>query len=73
MFVWLKLLGIPDSAQLISTKAIEHKVLLVPGFEFYPNPLVTSFVRAAYSIASEEDIEEGVKRLAFIVKEAQKN
>lgn len=33
MFVWLKLKGITDSSSLIKTKAVEKKVLLVPGFE----------------------------------------
>ncbi len=32
MFVWLKLVGIDDSAALIQQKAMEKKVLMVPGF-----------------------------------------
>jgi aspartate/methionine/tyrosine aminotransferase len=31
MFVWLKLNGITDSNQLITTIAVEKKVLAVPG------------------------------------------
>jgi kynurenine/2-aminoadipate aminotransferase len=31
MFVWIRLIGIDDSFQLITTKAREAKVLLVPG------------------------------------------
>ena len=71
MFVWIKISGIPDSASLISSKAVEKRVLLVPGFEFYPNPRKTPYVRAAYSIASEADIETGLERLAELIKEAQ--
>jgi kynurenine/2-aminoadipate aminotransferase len=34
MFVWIRFLGINDTYQLIRTKAVEKKVLLVPGFVF---------------------------------------
>lgn len=71
MFVWIRIFGISDSAALISSKAVEKKVLLVPGFEFYPNQRKTTYVRAAYSIASESDIETGLQRLAELIKEAQ--
>lgn len=31
MFVWMKLLGIEDSTPVIKKRAVEAKVLLVPG------------------------------------------
>ncbi|KAI9098215.1 pyridoxal phosphate-dependent transferase [Phlyctochytrium arcticum] len=71
MFVWLKLLGISDSSDLIKQKAMAAKVLLVPGFEFFPNPQTTPYVRASYSTASEEEIEEAVKRLAQLIRDAE--
>ncbi len=37
MFVWIKLLNITDSFELISTHAVKKKVLLVPGTAFMPN------------------------------------
>ncbi|TPX62847.1 hypothetical protein PhCBS80983_g00084 [Powellomyces hirtus] len=71
MFVWLKLLGIADSSDLIRTKATEKKVLLVPGFEFFPNPRTTPYVRASFSQASPENMDEALKRLAELVVEAR--
>jgi len=70
MFIWLKLLGINDSETLIKKKAIEKKVLMVPGFEFFPNTEVTSYVRASYSTATKEEIDEALKRLASLLKDA---
>lgn len=37
MFVWLKLLGVTDTFELITKHAVEQKVLLVPGRAFVPN------------------------------------
>ncbi|KAJ3155817.1 hypothetical protein HDU89_005375 [Geranomyces variabilis] len=71
MFVWLKLLGISDSSDLIRNKARDKKVLLVPGFEFFPNPRNTPYVRASFSTANEEDMDEALKRLAELVTEAR--
>ncbi|KAI9209309.1 pyridoxal phosphate-dependent transferase [Polychytrium aggregatum] len=70
MFVWIKLLGIDDSSSLIQEKAMEKKVVLVPGFEFFANPTKTPYVRAAYSIASESDIDTALMRLGELVREA---
>ncbi|KAJ3414664.1 hypothetical protein HDV05_006199 [Chytridiales sp. JEL 0842] len=70
MFVWIKLLGITDSSNLIKEKAVEKKVLLVPGFEFFPNPRTTSYVRASFSTATEEEIDIALGRLAALVRDA---
>nr|KAJ3414355.1 hypothetical protein HK105_001797 [Polyrhizophydium stewartii] len=72
MFVWLKLIGIEDSFELISTKAVDKKVVLVPGTEFLPNQRPTPYVRASYSIASKEDIDTALERLRALVLEARK-
>ncbi|KAI9327887.1 pyridoxal phosphate-dependent transferase [Obelidium mucronatum] len=71
MFVWIKLLGVTDSASLIKTKAMEKKVLMVPGFEFFPNPRTTPYVRASFSTATAEDIDVALSRLAEIIREEQ--
>jgi DNA-binding transcriptional MocR family regulator len=36
MFVWIKLLNVTDSLDLITTHAVKKKVLLVPGTAFLP-------------------------------------
>ncbi|KAI8619541.1 pyridoxal phosphate-dependent transferase [Chytriomyces sp. MP71] len=71
MFVWIKLNGIRDSSSLIKTKAMEKKVLMVPGFEFFPNPRETPYVRASFSTATKEQIEEACVRLAELIREEQ--
>jgi kynurenine/2-aminoadipate aminotransferase len=68
MFVWIRLIGVTDSFKLISEKAVEAGVLLVPGKEFYPNPQISSYVRASFSYSSEEDMEKGVQRLASLLE-----
>lgn len=58
MFLWVKILGIDDTKQLIEKRAVEKEVLLVPGSAFYwdqeaPSP----YVRASFSIATAEQID----------------
>jgi kynurenine/2-aminoadipate aminotransferase len=67
MFVWIKLLGIDDSFDLISKKAKDAKVLLVPGQEFYGVDQKSNYVRASFSIPTQEEMEEGIKRLASLL------
>ena len=69
MFVWMKLLGVDDTQEWIETKAIESKVLLVPGSVFLPNPHPSQYVRAAYSTASPEDMDTALQRLARLLSE----
>jgi kynurenine/2-aminoadipate aminotransferase len=71
MFVWLKLLGVDDSKTLIKEKAVEKRVLLLPGVEFYPNPCISAHVRASFSTATESEMDEALSRLASILREAQ--
>ncbi|KAJ3085497.1 hypothetical protein HK100_009032 [Physocladia obscura] len=71
MFVWIKLLGINDSAKLIKEKAVEKKVLLVPGVEFFPNMQATPYVRASFSIASTSEIDVALSRLAEIIRSSK--
>ena len=75
MFCWLKLLGIPhnDSLDLVKVKAVDAKVLFVPGVEFMPSASQGPFpyVRASFSTAAEEDIEEALRRLAVVVRQAR--
>ncbi|KAJ7592687.1 PLP-dependent transferase [Mycena floridula] len=67
MFFWFKLV-VPghiddDSAAIIRTKAFENGVLALPGTVFLPNGRKTGYVRASFSIASEEDVDEAMKRM----------
>jgi len=70
MFVWLKLEGVEDTWPLIKEKAVDKKVILVPGQPFsVPGTVPSPYVRAAYSTASPEDIDEALRRLGSLLLE----
>lgn len=70
MFLWLKLKGISDTKQLIEEKAQKKEVLLVPGYTFMPDQSKPcSFVRASFSLASEQQMNTGFQRLAELIKD----
>ncbi|OSD06618.1 PLP-dependent transferase [Trametes coccinea BRFM310] len=80
MFFWFKLLlkapGVEgaeeeDSESLIRTKALEKGVLALPGTVFLPDGGKTAYVRAAFSLLDESDVEEAIKRLRNVVLEAR--
>ena len=71
MFVWLRLLGVADSHALITQHALSAKVLLVPGQSFMPCGSPSSHVRAAFSTASPEQIDQALQRLATLLKQAR--
>jgi kynurenine/2-aminoadipate aminotransferase len=73
MFVWMKLLGVDDSQELIQTKAVEKLVLLMPGSAFQVTEEPTPYVRISYSTASPEEMDQACLRLAELLRdEAQK-
>jgi kynurenine/2-aminoadipate aminotransferase len=72
MFVWIKIHDCENSALLVQNNAVDAKVLLVPGESFFaasagPSP----YVRAAYSTASEEDMDEALRRFALLLVQAR--
>ncbi len=67
MFVRFKCLGVDDTEMLIKQKAIDQKVIMVPGTSFTPKsrsrpPVPSQFVRAAFSTASVPDMDEALRR-----------
>ncbi|XP_060795799.1 kynurenine/alpha-aminoadipate aminotransferase, mitochondrial isoform X1 [Neoarius graeffei] len=70
MFLWIKLKGIKDTQTLIMEKALEKEVLLVPGRGFNIHSSESSYVRAAFSLSTPKQIDEGFKRLSALIKEA---
>ena len=61
--------------KLIEEKAVDAKVIFVPGSAFIaPDAGVevpSSFVRAAFSTAAPEDMDEALARLAVLLRSAQ--
>lgn len=69
MFIWLRVEGM-DLEHLIKEKAIESKVILLPGVEFTPEISPISYrdcVRASYSSAKPEDMIEAVRRFSELL------
>ncbi|MCK5685039.1 PLP-dependent aminotransferase family protein [bacterium] len=69
LFLWLQLPEHVNTKDLLD-KAVEKKVAFVPGFAFYPNGGGDNCLRLNFSNANEENIVEGMKRLAVVLKEA---
>jgi kynurenine/2-aminoadipate aminotransferase len=67
MFLWLRLNNIDDTKSLIEEKAAAANVLFVPGQAFDPLDRASSYVRAAYSTASKDDMNVAMKRLADLI------
>eukprot|EP01111_Echinosteliopsis_oligospora_P020028 TRINITY_DN9987_c0_g1_i1.p1 TRINITY_DN9987_c0_g1~~TRINITY_DN9987_c0_g1_i1.p1 ORF type:complete len:422 (-),score=106.45 TRINITY_DN9987_c0_g1_i1:25-1290(-) len=69
MFLWIKLLGVSDTRALILEKAVEAKVLLLPGQFFMPDNSASPYVRASFSTATPEQMDEALSRLASLLKD----
>lgn len=73
MFYWIRLKNIQDTRKLIEDRAFKKGVTLSPGYLFAvnqqaPNP----YLRASFSLASEDQMEQGFRRLAELIKEENK-
>ncbi len=68
-FVWITL---PESVNTypLLQKAIEAGVVFIPGAAFTPSDEPSHNLRLAFSAVSGEEITEGVRRLAPVLKEA---
>ncbi|CAG0916910.1 unnamed protein product [Notodromas monacha] len=76
MFLWLKVKNVTDTRSLVMVDGVAKGVLCVPGEPFQPAATrkPTPYVRVSYSSASPEMIDEGLRRLAEVIKERhQKN
>lgn len=72
LFVWVTLPEGTDAKQLME-KAMAKKVAYVPAASFYPNGGNENHFRLNFSTMNEERIEEGIRVLADVLKDALKN
>ncbi|EFI27171.1 kynurenine/alpha-aminoadipate aminotransferase [Coprinopsis cinerea okayama7 len=76
MFFWIKL-RLPyqnreaDSTAFIRDKAISKGVLVLPGATAFPDGRKTTRVRLSFSLLSDQEMEEAIKRLAEVLREEQ--
>lgn len=69
LFTWVELPDYVNTREL-AAKALEEKVAFVPGSGFFPNGGNNCCMRLNYSCMPDEKIEEGIKRLAKVIKDA---
>lgn len=67
MFVWLRLSGDVDSAELL-TEALRHDVAFVPGAPFFATTPDRSTFRMSFTSTTPEEIREGLARLAKVLR-----
>ncbi len=68
MFLWVTCPEGSDTVPLME-KALQRKVLFVPGRDFFPDGSGHRYLRLNFSNSSPERIEEGVSRLAGLCRE----
>ena len=68
MFIWIELPKSIDT-QLMFQKALAKKVAYVIGEAFFPQGGNYHSMRLNFSYSRDEDIREGIKRLAEVIKE----
>jgi len=69
LFLWLTL---PDGVDALSVfkRAVEKNVAFVPGTHFFAEGGHENTLRLNFSMVSEEKIEQGMRTLAAVIKEA---
>ncbi|KAA0146863.1 hypothetical protein FNF28_07625 [Cafeteria roenbergensis] len=65
MFAWIKVPGLADTTALVKERAAAAGVLFVPGSAFVPGggSAHSAFVRASFSVASHEQLDESIPPL----------
>jgi 2-aminoadipate transaminase len=69
LFIWAEL-PVKIDAALLFKKSLEKKVVFVPGEHFYCEKPNKNTLRLNFSMASPQQIEEGMTRLAEVIKES---
>lgn len=67
MFVWIDLPAGIDGAELLARAIKEERVAFVPGAPFFAEVPRANAIRLSYSLPTDDQIEEGVQRLARLI------
>ena len=71
-FIWLSGPGWLDAVEL-ARRARDAGVAFVPGRPFHPHGDGANKLRLAFSLAGDDDIDEGIARLGKLIKSALEN
>ena len=66
LFLWMSLPEYMDTDKMLM-RAIENNVAYVVGTDFFHDGSVKNCMRLNFSMATNEQIEEGIKRLAEVI------
>ncbi|XP_065207241.1 kynurenine/alpha-aminoadipate aminotransferase, mitochondrial-like [Planococcus citri] len=69
MFVWLTINDIDHISDEFIQKCIENLVFICPGFVFYGKERQSPCIRLAFSTVNENQIEQGIKVLSYLIRE----
>lgn len=67
-FIWVKLPSYLDTTEMLA-EAIAQKVAYVPGKAFFADGSGANFMRLCFSYPKEDEIKEGIKRLAEVISD----
>ncbi|MEB3196499.1 MAG: PLP-dependent aminotransferase family protein [Candidatus Sericytochromatia bacterium] len=70
LFIWVTLPNGVLAAPLLEEAVSRQKVAFIPGSAFYPHGGGENTLRLNFSNASEEQIQEGIKRLGAVIRAA---
>ncbi len=68
MFIWLTLPTDIDGAELLARAVREERVAFVPGGAFFADGSGGNTLRLSFSCATDEQIDQGIARLAKLLK-----
>jgi DNA-binding transcriptional MocR family regulator len=68
LFIWLTLPTGIDTRALLQRSVADARVAFVPGAAFFAGGTGHNTIRLSYSLASEAEIEQGIERLAALIK-----
>jgi len=68
LFLWVRLPEEVDTEEMFP-RALEHNVAYIVGSAFYVDGGGKNTMRLSFSVNSEDEIEEGIKRLCQVVRE----
>ncbi|XP_021962290.1 kynurenine/alpha-aminoadipate aminotransferase, mitochondrial [Folsomia candida] len=69
MFLWMRMLHVEDTYEMVMERGIGEKIMLLPGREFMARREDhCPYLRAAFSVIPEDEMDEGMERLKALIK-----
>jgi DNA-binding transcriptional MocR family regulator len=68
LFIWLTLPTGIDTRALLQRSVADARVAFVPGAAFFAGDTGHNTIRLSYSLPREAEIEQGIERLAALIK-----